>query len=130
MLLIHDLVEIDAGDTFLYDTQKNHDNTEEERLAAERIFGLLPGQQGAELKALWEEFEAGETPEAAFAKTLDRLEPILQNASNQGGTWQEFDVHYDQVYAKVKHMAAGSESLWDYAQHVLDESIAQGILKK
>ena len=130
MVLIHDLVEIDAGDTFLYDTQKNHDNTDEERSAAERIFGMLPAGQGEELKALWEEFEAGASAEAAFAKSLDRLEPILQNASNKGGTWQEFDVAYDTVYHKVKHIQAGSETIWDYTQKVLDESVASGILKK
>jgi len=91
MVLIHDIVEIDAGDTFIYDTQKNHSNTDEERQAANRIFGMLPTAQAEELIAIWEEFEAGETPEAKFARAMDRLEPLLQNTSNNGGTWQEFE---------------------------------------
>jgi putative hydrolase of HD superfamily len=92
MVLIHDIVEIDAGDTFIYDTLKNHTNTDEEFLAAKRIFGLLPQEQCDEFIAIWEEFEAGESAEAKFAKTMDRLEPLLQNTSNNGGTWKEFDV--------------------------------------
>lgn len=100
MVLIHDIVEIDAGDVFMYDTVKNHDNTDEERLAANRIFGLLPKKQAEDFIAIWEEFEAGETNEAKFARSMDRLEPLLQNTSNNGGTWKEFDVKYDKVYEK------------------------------
>ncbi|ULT26956.1 HD domain-containing protein [Sphingobacterium sp. E70] len=84
MVLIHDIVEIDAGDTFIYDNEKAHSNTEEELLAAKRIFGMLPEQQAEELISIWEEFEAGETREAQFAKAMDRLEPLLQNSSNNG----------------------------------------------
>lgn len=100
MVLIHDIVEIDAGDVFIYDTVKNHLNTDEERLAANRIFGLLPKKQAEEMIAIWEEFEAGESNEAKFAKSMDRLEPLLQNTSNNGGTWKEFDVNYKKVYEK------------------------------
>ncbi|HBW81105.1 MAG TPA: phosphohydrolase, partial [Sphingobacterium sp.] len=100
MVLIHDIVEIDAGDTFIYDTEKNHTNTSAERLAAQRIFGILPGQQAEELIAIWEEFEAGQTPEAQFARAMDRLEPLLQNSSNNGGTWNEPGVNYEKVYEK------------------------------
>jgi putative hydrolase of HD superfamily len=123
MLLIHDIVEIDAGDTFIYDTQKNHTNTDEERLAANRIFGLLPEAQAEELIEIWEEFEAGETKEAKFAKSMDRLEPLLQNTSNNGGTWAEFGVDYDKVYNKKKVIKDGSEVIWDYAENLINESV-------
>ena len=130
MLLIHDIVEIDAGDTFIYDTQKNHTNTDEERLAANRIFGFLPKAQAEELIEIWEEFEAGETKEAKFAKSMDRLEPLLQNTSNNGGTWAEFGVDYDKVYNKKKVIKDGSEVIWDYAENLINESVEKGILKK
>lgn len=130
MLLIHDIVEIDAGDTFLYNTAKSHVNTHEERLAAERIFGLLPAEQAAELIAVWEEFEAGETKEAKFAKSMDRLEPLLQNVSNNGGSWVEFGVGYDKVYEKKKVIQQGSETIWNYAQNLINESVEKGFLKK
>ncbi len=130
MVLIHDLVEIDAGDTFIYDTAKNHTNTDEERLAAHRIFGLLPEEQAQDFIAVWEEFEEGQTAEARFARTMDRFEPLLQNASNQGGTWAEFNVPYDKVYAKKKAIANGSATIWVYAEGLLNESVENGILKK
>ena len=130
MVLIHDIVEIDAGDTFIYDTQKNHTNTDEERLAAERIFGILPKQQKDDLIAIWEEFEAGESDEAKFAKSMDRLEPLLQNASNHGGTWQEFGVGYEKVFEKKKVIKNGSESIWGYAEELINDSVEKGILKK
>lgn len=130
MVLIHDIVEIDSGDVFMYDTVKNHDNTDEERLAANRIFGLLPEKQAEELIAIWEEFEAGETNEAKFARSMDRLEPLLQNTSNNGGTWKEFGVKYDKVYAKKSVIKNGSESLWNYAEGLINESVEKGILEK
>lgn len=130
MVLIHDIVEIDAGDTFIYDTTKNHTNTEEELEAAKRIFGILPEAQAQEFISIWEEFELGETAEAKFARTMDRLEPLLQNASNNGGTWAEFDVPFDKVYKKKKAMKAGSQTIWNYAEQLLNESVEKGILKK
>ena len=130
MVLIHDIVEIDAGDTFIYDTQKNHSNTENELIAAKRIFGLLPDEQANELIAIWQEFEAGETPEARFAKAMDRIEPLLQNTSNNGGTWREFDVDYSKVFEKKKVIAQGSATLWKFAENLLNESVEKGILKK
>lgn len=130
MVLIHDIVEIDAGDTFMYDTQKNHSNTDEERLAANRIFGLLPPQQAKELIAIWEEFEAGETAEAKFARSMDRLEPLLQNTSNNGGTWAEFGVSYEKVHYKKSVIREGSEIIWEFAEALIDESVEKGILKK
>lgn len=130
MVLIHDIVEIDAGDVFMYDTLKNHLNSDEERLAANRIFGLLPKSQAEEFISIWEEFEAGETNEAKFAKSMDRLEPLLQNTSNKGGTWREFGVKYDKVYEKKSVIKNGSKSLWTYAEGLINESVEKGILKK
>ncbi|QQT25180.1 HD domain-containing protein [Sphingobacterium spiritivorum] len=129
MVLIHDIVEIDAGDTFIYDMQKNHSNTEEERLAANRIFGLLPEDQGKEFIAVWEEFEAGETAEAKFARAMDRLEPLLQNSSNNGGTWNEPGVNYSKVYAKKSVIKEGAEKIWEYAETLINEGVKKGILK-
>lgn len=130
MVLIHDIVEIDAGDIFLYDTSKNHDNTEQERIAAQRIFGLLPIEQAEEFIAIWEEFEEGITNEAKFAKSMDRFEPLLQNTSNNGGTWAEFKVPYQKVYDKKKAIKEGSTSIWNYAENLINESVDKGILKK
>lgn len=130
MVLIHDIVEIDAGDTFIYDTTKNHTNTDEELLAAQRIFGLLPEEQAKEFIAIWQEFEDGQTNEAKFAKTMDRLEPLLQNTSNNGGTWKEFDVPYQKVYDKKVAIKDGSATIWNYAENLINESVEKGILKK
>ncbi|KEQ29024.1 phosphohydrolase [Pedobacter antarcticus 4BY] len=130
MVLIHDLVEIDAGDTFIYDTSKNHSNTDEERLAANRIFGILPELQAQEFIAIWEEFEEGITDDAKFARTMDRFEPLLQNSTNNGGTWAEFDVEYHTVYNKKKAIQDGSSSIWTYAEHLLNDSVEKGILRK
>lgn len=130
MLLIHDIVEIDAGDTFIYDTQKNHVNTEEERKAARRIFGLLPDDQANDLIAIWEEFEEGQTDEAKFARAMDRLEPLLQNTLNNGGTWNEFGVNYEKVYTKKQVIKQGSERIWQYAEQLINDSVERGILKK
>lgn len=130
MVLIHDIVEIDAGDTFIYDTQKNHTNTRQELIAAKRIFGLLPEEQANEFIEIWKEFEDGLTDEARFAKTMDRFEPLLQNASNNGGTWTEFNVDYQKVYDKKKAIKDGSAVIWNYAENLLNESVEKGVLKK
>ena len=130
MVLIHDIVEIDAGDTFIYSTTKDHNNTNEELVAAKRIFGMLPKEQANDLIAIWEEFEAGETDEAKFAKAMDRFEPLLQNASNSGGTWVEFDVPYHKVYDKKKEIKDGSTAIWNYAEVLIDEGVEEGYLEK
>lgn len=130
MVLIHDIVEIDAGDTFLYETAKSHTNTEQELIAAKRIFGLLPKEQVEEFIAIWQEFEDGVTDDAKFAKSMDRLEPLLQNTSNNGGTWQEFNVPYEKVYEKKKAIKEGSATIWEYAENLINESVEKGILKK
>ena len=128
MVLIHDIVEIDSGDVFVYDTAKNHDNFDEELKAARRIFGILPKEQAEEFLNIWIEFEEMKTPESKFARALDRLEPLLQNASNNGGTWREFDVKYDKVIEKKKAIKDGSEELWKFAKQLIDESVEKGIL--
>lgn len=130
MVLIHDIVEIDAGDVFIYDTVKNHTNTDEELIAAQRIFGLLPKEQAEEFIAIWQEFEDGKTDEAKFAKTMDRFEPLLQNTSNNGGTWTEFGVPYQKVYDKKLAIKDGSSTIWNYAENLINESVEKGILKK
>ena len=130
MVLIHDIVEIDAGDTFIYDSTKNHTNTEEELLAAKRIFGILPTEQAEEFIEIWKEFEEGVTDEAKFAKSMDRFEPLLQNTSNAGGTWAEFKVPYQTVYDKKKAIKNGSASLWNYTEKLLNDSVDKGILMK
>ncbi len=130
MVLIHDIVEIDAGDTFIYDTSKNHTNTEEESKASKRIFGILPVSQAEEFIQIWEEFEKGETNEAKFAKSMDRFEPLLQNTSNNGGTWKEFNVNYKKVYEKKKEIDKGSNYIWKYSENLINESVEKGILIK
>lgn len=130
MVLIHDIVEIDAGDTFLYERNKSHTNTEEELKSAQRIFGILPEKQAEELIEIWTEFEDGVSNEAKFAKSLDRLEPLLQNASNNGGTWKEYSVKYQTVCDKQKVIKAGSSRLWDYAINLIENSVETGILEK
>ncbi|MEM9858438.1 MAG: HD domain-containing protein [Bacteroidota bacterium] len=130
MLLIHDIVEIDAGDTFLFDSVKDHENTDEELVAAERIFGLLPEEQRNEFISIWQEFEAGETADAKFAKSLDRFEPVLQNLSNGGGTWAEFKVSYEKVVHKISPIKAGSQVLWDYTEEAIEKALDCGTLLK
>lgn len=130
MLLIHDIVEIDSGDIFLFDANKSHTNTALEAIAARRIFGLLPQEQADEMIALWEEFEAGETSEAKFARSMDRLEPLLQNVSNHGGTWAEFNVPYDKVTDKQSIHKEISDSIAKYVEMLLNQSVDMGILKK
>ena len=130
MVLIHDIVEIDAGDIFIYDSTKSHTNTDEELIAAKRVFGLLPTEQAEEFIAIWEEFEESMTDEAKFAKSMDRFEPLLQNTSNNGGTWKEFNVPYQKVYDKKKAIKNSSTAIWNYAENLLNESVEKGILIK
>ena len=126
MLLIHDLVEIDAGDTFCYDAQANLSKAAREQAAADRIFGLLPAGQGRELHALWEEFEAGETAEARFANALDRLQPLLHNYHNQGGTWRAHGISRAAVLRRMAPIEIGMPALWPFVQQLIDASCAAG----
>lgn len=115
MLLIHDLVEIDAGDTYCYDAQAVTTQSEREQRAADRIFGILPKVQGQKLRSLWEEFEAWETPEAKFAHTMDNLQPAMLNAASKGKSWVEHSVKLSQILKRNARTADGSEELWKYS---------------
>jgi putative hydrolase of HD superfamily len=126
MALVHDLVEIDAGDTFLYDEAGNADKAEREQKAADRIFGLLPSDQGDELRALWDEFEAKETPEARFAGAIDRLQPMLHNLNTKGRAWRDHGIRADQVLERNRVIADGSSELWDYAREQVALAVGKG----
>ena len=127
MVLIHDLVEIDAGDTFLYDDNNAISKGEAETKAAIRVFGLLPEDQRKEFINLWEEFERKETPEARFAAALDRLEPLIQNAHTEGHAWIKYGITKDQVINKNRPpLIGGSEELWAYAEKMIEDSAGKG----
>jgi putative hydrolases of HD superfamily len=128
MLLIHDLVEIDAGDTFAYDTAAMADQHEREARAADRIFGLLPPDQAAEFRALWDEFEARTSPEAKFAAAVDRFQPMLLNCLTEGAAWRRHGVTYPRVVARNKHIADGSTAMWAYMSDLLARTVAAGHL--
>ena len=118
MLLIHDIVEIDAGDTYAYDENAKKTQREREVKAADRIFGLLPEKQGKEFRALWEEFEAQETAESKFARTMDNIQPIMLNAATDGKAWVEHGVHLAQIMKRNEHTAEYSETLMEYAREM------------
>ncbi|PZR74710.1 MAG: phosphohydrolase [Chthoniobacterales bacterium] len=122
MLLVHDLVEVDAGDTFCYDLAANATKAERERCAAERLFGLLPEDQERDFRGLWEEFEARASAEARFANALDRLLPLLQNFHNDGGSWREFGITVERAVDRQRPIADASGALWEYAQSVFQEA--------
>jgi putative hydrolase of HD superfamily len=128
MVLLHDLVEIDAGDTFVYDEAARADQAEREARAADRIFGLLPEDQGREFRALWEEFEARQTPEARFAAACDRLQPMLLNVHTEGASWRRHGITSDRVLARNGHIVEGSTGLWAYAEAMIAEAVATGTL--
>jgi putative hydrolase of HD superfamily len=129
MLILHDLVEIESGDTPLFDAKGALDQAERESLAAEKLFGLLPRQQGADMRATWEEFETAKTPDARFAKALDRLQPILLNHIVGGGTWTDYDVSEDQERALTRRIADGAPKLWAAAEAVFADAVRNGWLK-
>nr|WP_228035185.1 HD domain-containing protein [Oculatella sp. LEGE 06141] len=128
MMLVHDVVEIDAGDTFCYDVQGNGDKTARELQAADRLFGLLPITQAAELRHLWDEFEAQETPSSRFATALDRLQPLLHNQHNKGGTWQLHGITGDRVLQRMQPVEMGAPQLWPFVTQVIEDCIAAGYL--
>jgi len=130
MLLIHDIVEIDAGDTFAYDDHGHLDKQEREEKAAIRIFGLLPEDQRSEFMELWQEFERRQTVEARYAAALDRLQPMLFNYHNEGHTWKKFGITSDRVLKRNQHIEEGSAALWEYAKEMLEDAIAKGYLDK
>ncbi|MBN1676754.1 MAG: HD domain-containing protein [Kiritimatiellae bacterium] len=128
MLLIHDLVEIDAGDTFCYDKAGNRDKAAREQKAADRLFAMLPHEQGPEVRALWDEFEAGRTPEARFAGALDRLHPMLHNYQTRGAAWRKHGVRKKDVLDRNRAIEQGSPALWEYAKRLVEESVRKGFL--
>ena len=127
MLLIHDLVEVYAGDTYAYDEEGKKTQAEREAKAAEKLYGLLPEDQGEYLKSIWLEFEAQKTPEAKFARTMDCFQPLILNDATDGKSWKEHGVRKSQVMGRNKSTHAGSEEIWEYArEHLIDKNAANG----
>ena len=130
MLLVHDIVEIDAGDTFAYDTQGNESKAERELQAADRIFGLLPEDQQRDYRALWEEFELRDTPDARFANALDRLQPLLNNYRTQGGTWRIHKLNRAQVVKRMEPIREFLPSVYPIVEQYLSDACARGWLEE
>jgi putative hydrolase of HD superfamily len=130
MMLVHDIVEIDAGDTFAFDEVGYQDKPEREQQAAARIFGLLPAEQGDEYRALWEEFEAAQSSEAKFANAMDQIMPFLHNIWTEGnGSWKEHRITLEQVLPRYEQrIGVGSSALWEYVQRLLDKATRNGWL--
>jgi len=129
MLLVHDIVEIEAGDVFVYDAEANKGKLEREKNAADKLFNILPADQAAEMRALWDQYEAMDTPEAKFAMAMDRLQPILQNYFTRGKSWQAHGVTARQVLDVNARIKKGSDVLWQYAQFIVQDSIKKGYIK-
>ena len=129
MVLIHDLVEIDAGDTYAYDTAGNQTKREREVKAAQRIFGILPKDQEEAFRALWEEFEAYETPEAKFAHVCDNMQPFMLNHATGGRSWQEHGVKKSQVLNRNRYLEDGSKTMKQYFDEIIEEHVKEGNLK-
>ncbi|HUR60560.1 MAG TPA: HD domain-containing protein [Opitutaceae bacterium] len=130
MVILHDLVEIDAGDTFGYDTAGQEKQHERECIAAERIFGLLPADQSQDFRALWDEFEAQQTAEAKFALAVDRFQPVLLNCRTEGGGWKKHGVTQDRVVARNSRIADGSVELWRTVEKMIQRTVDAGHLAK
>lgn len=128
MVTLHDLVEIDAGDTFAYDAAGNRDKLAREQAAADRIFGLLPGEQGDALRALWEEFDQAATPSARFACALDRLQPLLHNFVTEGHTWTLGHITSAMVLQRMDPIRTAVPALWPVVEHIVAQSVARGYL--
>ena len=130
ILLIHDLIEIDAGDTYCYDEQGKKDQAQREENAADRIFGILPPDQAKTFRELWDEFEDRKTPESKFANALDRLQPFLLNYFTRGQTWQENDIKSSQVKSRMRPVDDGSPILWKYLNSLIDDAVKKGFLSE
>ncbi|HEX3023014.1 MAG TPA: HD domain-containing protein [Lachnospiraceae bacterium] len=130
MVLIHDIVEIDAGDTYAYDEVGNLSKRERELAAAERIFNLLPKDQAVYLRNLWDEFEEGKSAEAKFALTLDKVQPTMLNDYSDGKAWREHGVHIDQILKRNESTPEGSKELWDFSKALIDKNVELGNIKK
>ena len=130
MCLIHDIVEIDAGDTYAYDEDGKKTQADREEAAKQRIFSMLPDDQRDELTALFDEFEAGETAEARYARAMDNLQPLILNDSNDGGDWREHDVKAEQVYGRQGRTRLGSEELYEVTDSIIKKHIENGNLER
>ncbi len=130
MLIVHDLVEIDAGDTFAYDQGANVDRAAREQLAADRIFGLLPDEQGRAMRALWEEFEARTTSDARFAVALDRLQPLLNNHRSGGGSWRAHGITRSQVFRRMEPIRDALPALWPTVEAIVADNCALGHIRE
>ncbi len=129
MLLAHDLVEIDAGDTYAYDVQGNSTKKDRELKAADRIYGLLPEDQRDYMRGLWDEFEAMETPEAKFANTLDKIQPVLLTDQAKGKSWLEHGVRREQILDRNARTHEGSETLWSYIREIIERNVEDGFIR-
>ena len=129
MALIHDIVEIDAGDTYAYDEKNLATQAEREEKAAKRIFGLLPSDQEKELKSLFYEFEENQTPEARFAHAMDNFQPLLLNNSNNGGDWKAHGVDKTRVMKRQEKTRLGSADIWEYTRKIVEENVKKGNIK-
>ena len=129
MLLVHDLVEIDAGDVMIYDRSRREEMKQCEEEAARRIFGILPADQAKEMRLLWDEYEARETPEARFAFALDRIQPLLHNLNTQGLMWRKHGISRDQVIEVNRPINDAAPALWEYVSALIDEAVAKGYLR-
>ncbi|MBR3780071.1 MAG: HD domain-containing protein [Clostridia bacterium] len=127
--LVHDLVEVYAGDTFAYDVKGNEDKLDREIMAAEKLFGMLKDGQGDEIRALWDEFEAKETPESKYANAIDRLQPLILNYLTNGHTWKLGDVHAPQIYKRMDIIRTATPELWHIVEGIISTSIESGLLK-
>lgn len=130
MVLIHDLIEIDAGDTYAYDSAGNTTKRERELKAADRLFNILPEDQAEKIRALWDEFEEGVTPEAVFANSLDKIQPLMLNNASGGKSWEEHAVHLSQVLGRNERTPDGSRDMWDYArENFIEPNIGKTLQK-
>ena len=130
MVLVHDIVEIDAGDTFVYDEKGYEDKPEREKKAAERIFNILPKDQADEIRALWDEFEERKTPDAKFASALDRIQPIIHNYYTNGHSWRKHGVKSHQVLERNKIVSKIAPELWKFINDIVEDSINKGYIEK
>ncbi len=130
LLLTHDLVEIDAGDTYCYDESGIQDQKERETRAADRIFNILPEDQAKSFRGLWDEYEDRKTPESRFANALDRFQPLLHNYFTQGHSWRQHGIQKKQVLSRMQPVEEGASLLWDYVTSLIDDAVEKGFLKK
>ncbi len=130
MLLIHDLVELHVGDTFCYDKEANLNKRKREEEAIEKIAGSLSGDKGGEIKKLWYEFEDMETVDSKFAAAMDRLQPMLSNYNNNGGTWKKFNISKKDIYKRIDPVREISDPLWKYVEVMLEDAYEKGYIRR